>query len=342
MRTQLRAAALAALACARRGFRPGARPGGAAPTPKAVIYPGDIIRDEMLTDIPGGGARDGGGPFVEDRSFVVGKMARLTLLPGHAIPFAGVVQPQARRQRRRGEACLRRRRPPHCDDRRGAAGRGDRRRRAGSEQRQRRHGFRRRAAGRLGQGRRRMRRLLLAALGAVAGRRARRAARIKDIAVAAQSAGQPACRLWPGRRPERHRRHVPQRAVHAAGGAGHAAEPRHGHARRHAHNRNVAAVIVTADLPAGVGAVPGRRHRLRARRRALADGRNVAPDPDARLRRRALRDGAGRCVGHRISSRRARGRRCLRVSRPQAAYPTARSSSTRSPARRTSCGRCSN
>lgn len=61
-----------------------------APTPKSVIYPGDIIREDMLTDLPLGGARDGGGPFVEDRSMVVGKMARLTLLPGHAIPYTGI------------------------------------------------------------------------------------------------------------------------------------------------------------------------------------------------------------------------------------------------------------
>jgi len=61
-----------------------------APTPKAVIYPGDVIRDDMLADLPQGGARDLGGPFVEDRSAVVGKTARLTLLPGHAIPYAGI------------------------------------------------------------------------------------------------------------------------------------------------------------------------------------------------------------------------------------------------------------
>ncbi len=61
-----------------------------APTPKSVIYPGDIIRDDMLTDLPQGGARDSGGPYVEDRSVVVGRMARLTLLPGHAIPYAGI------------------------------------------------------------------------------------------------------------------------------------------------------------------------------------------------------------------------------------------------------------
>ncbi len=61
-----------------------------APTPKSVIYPGDLIRDDMLADQPQGGVRDGGGPFVEDRALIVGKVARLTLLPGHAIPFAGV------------------------------------------------------------------------------------------------------------------------------------------------------------------------------------------------------------------------------------------------------------
>ena len=59
------------------------------PTPKAVIYPGDVIRDDMLADVPDA-ARDGSGPFVNSRSLIVGKMARLTLLPGHAIPFSAV------------------------------------------------------------------------------------------------------------------------------------------------------------------------------------------------------------------------------------------------------------
>jgi flagellar basal body P-ring formation protein FlgA len=59
------------------------------PTPKAVIYPGDIILDEMLADVPTP-ARDGSGPFVNSRSLIVGKAARLTLLPGHAILFSGV------------------------------------------------------------------------------------------------------------------------------------------------------------------------------------------------------------------------------------------------------------
>ena len=59
------------------------------PTPKAVIYPGDVILDEMLVDVPHV-ARDGSGPFVDSRSLIVGKAARLTLLPGHAIPFSAV------------------------------------------------------------------------------------------------------------------------------------------------------------------------------------------------------------------------------------------------------------
>ena len=62
---------------------------GPVPTPKAVIYPGDLILDDMLVDVPDA-ARDGSGPFVNSRSLIVGKAARLTLLPGHAIPFSGV------------------------------------------------------------------------------------------------------------------------------------------------------------------------------------------------------------------------------------------------------------
>jgi flagella basal body P-ring formation protein FlgA len=61
-----------------------------APTPRSVIYPGDIIREDMLTELPQEGVRDSSGPFVDDISLVVGKMARLTLLPGHAIPYAGI------------------------------------------------------------------------------------------------------------------------------------------------------------------------------------------------------------------------------------------------------------
>jgi flagellar basal body P-ring formation protein FlgA len=60
-----------------------------APTPRVVIYPGDVIRDDMLADVAEP-ARDSSGPYVEQRALIVGKVARLTLLPGHAIPFSGV------------------------------------------------------------------------------------------------------------------------------------------------------------------------------------------------------------------------------------------------------------
>jgi flagella basal body P-ring formation protein FlgA len=68
---------------------PGAAQQELAPTPKMVIYPGDVIRDDMLADIPQV-VHDGSGPFVESRAIIIGKVARLTLLPGHAIPFSGV------------------------------------------------------------------------------------------------------------------------------------------------------------------------------------------------------------------------------------------------------------
>jgi flagella basal body P-ring formation protein FlgA len=85
-RTVLKAAlVLVAAACATPSLAQEAR----IPTPKAVIYPGDVILDEMLVDVPDA-AREGSGPFVDSRSLIVGKAARLTLLPGHAIPFSGV------------------------------------------------------------------------------------------------------------------------------------------------------------------------------------------------------------------------------------------------------------
>jgi flagella basal body P-ring formation protein FlgA len=80
----LAAALVSALACPAFAQETG------GPTPRAVIYPGDVIRDDMLEDAPSGGVRDSGGPYVEDRALIVGKVARLTLLPGHAIPYAGI------------------------------------------------------------------------------------------------------------------------------------------------------------------------------------------------------------------------------------------------------------
>ncbi len=90
MRTRPVRALLAAVGFLASAVGPASAQEALAPSPKAVIYPGDVIREDMLTDLPQGGARDAGGPYVEDRSVVVGKTARLTLLPGHAIPYAGI------------------------------------------------------------------------------------------------------------------------------------------------------------------------------------------------------------------------------------------------------------
>jgi len=65
----------------------------ALPTPRVVIYPGDVIRDDMLADRPAERVM-GIGPFVQMRSQLVGKMARRTLLPGAAIPLAGIDNPR--------------------------------------------------------------------------------------------------------------------------------------------------------------------------------------------------------------------------------------------------------
>jgi flagellar basal body P-ring formation protein FlgA len=61
-----------------------------APAPKAVIYPGDVIRDDMLADMPMR-VQGSGGPFFASRSDIVGKSARTTLLPGQAIPLSALV-----------------------------------------------------------------------------------------------------------------------------------------------------------------------------------------------------------------------------------------------------------
>ena len=46
----------------------------------------------MLSDIPN--RNDPFGPYAQDRSEVVGKAARLTLLPGRPIPLRGIVNPR--------------------------------------------------------------------------------------------------------------------------------------------------------------------------------------------------------------------------------------------------------
>lgn len=62
------------------------------PVPATTIYPGDIIRDQMLTD-----KVFDEGPnsiFVSDRSSIVGKVSRHTLLPDQPIPVNAIGEPR--------------------------------------------------------------------------------------------------------------------------------------------------------------------------------------------------------------------------------------------------------
>lgn len=72
---------------------PPAAAGERRPVPAVTIYPGDIIREQMLTDseVPDG---LGGGGFATNLSMLVGKAARRTLLPGQPIPASAIMEPR--------------------------------------------------------------------------------------------------------------------------------------------------------------------------------------------------------------------------------------------------------
>lgn len=63
------------------------------PAPRVVIYPGDIIVDDMLAEAPLGD-NVAGGPFALSRDEVIGKAAHRTLLPGKPIPLRGIDNPR--------------------------------------------------------------------------------------------------------------------------------------------------------------------------------------------------------------------------------------------------------
>ncbi len=65
-----------------------------APSPKSVIYPGDIIAEGMLVDAPLV-APAFSGPVALSASDIVGMVAVRTLLPGQSIPMAAVSAPHA-------------------------------------------------------------------------------------------------------------------------------------------------------------------------------------------------------------------------------------------------------
>jgi flagellar basal body P-ring formation protein FlgA len=60
------------------------------PMPRAVIYPGDIIRDDMLIDTPIRDPRSAPGALLASRADLIGKTARATLLPGRTIPLSAI------------------------------------------------------------------------------------------------------------------------------------------------------------------------------------------------------------------------------------------------------------
>ena len=65
-----------------------------APAPKAIIYPGDVISETMLTDAPLS-PPSYGGPVALAVEDVVGMVAARTLLPGHSIPISALSPPKA-------------------------------------------------------------------------------------------------------------------------------------------------------------------------------------------------------------------------------------------------------
>ena len=64
------------------------------PVPTQVIYPGDRISDALLTEASDVAPTAAQGA-IADRSQLVGKVARRTLLPGKPIPLNGVEEARA-------------------------------------------------------------------------------------------------------------------------------------------------------------------------------------------------------------------------------------------------------
>ena len=63
------------------------------PVPRVVIYPRDPITDDMLQDQTYNGTVDASG-YVTTRAALVGRLSRLTLLPGRPIPANAIEAPR--------------------------------------------------------------------------------------------------------------------------------------------------------------------------------------------------------------------------------------------------------
>ena len=60
------------------------------PVPVTAIYPGDVIRDEMIVERSFTSSMPGAAAFVSERPMIVGHIARRLLLPGQMIPVNAV------------------------------------------------------------------------------------------------------------------------------------------------------------------------------------------------------------------------------------------------------------
>src|SRR5579863_887037 len=89
------AAALLPLLLAQGAVLPARAQERTVPAPKQVIYPGDIIRDSMLTDIAVDESAALDDSIVDNRAALIGKIAKRTLLPGREIPDFAIANPRA-------------------------------------------------------------------------------------------------------------------------------------------------------------------------------------------------------------------------------------------------------
>jgi flagellar basal body P-ring formation protein FlgA len=89
----VRGAATALLVCACAGAATGEE--RRLPVPAVTIRPGEVIRDEMITERAFAANLLGVAQFIEGRQIVVGRMARRSLLPGQPIPTNAVDEPWA-------------------------------------------------------------------------------------------------------------------------------------------------------------------------------------------------------------------------------------------------------
>jgi flagellar basal body P-ring formation protein FlgA len=60
------------------------------PVPATTIYPGDVIKDEMIMDRNFAPNIQGASAFINDRAALVGRTARRTLTAGYLIPINGL------------------------------------------------------------------------------------------------------------------------------------------------------------------------------------------------------------------------------------------------------------